>query len=199
MGTTLSIVLGTIIIWLIITYLVMSYQLKHAKEMEETEYGLVEITTDVKRATNELKYKGEDKVFLTIGIDFDGSVVTHEYPKIGTALPHAVETMKEWQSKYGVGFILSTMRSGKLLDDAVNWFNENGIKLYGVQKHPTQETWTDSPKCHCRWMLDDRNIGTPLTTDKNGTPCVDWKKVKELFEPTLRNTYLITREYTKKS
>ena len=30
----------------------------------------------------------------TIAVDFDGTIVTHEYPKIGTELPFATETLK---------------------------------------------------------------------------------------------------------
>ena len=30
----------------------------------------------------------------TIAVDFDGTIVTHEYPKIGTELPFATETFK---------------------------------------------------------------------------------------------------------
>ena len=30
----------------------------------------------------------------TIAVDFDGTIVTHEYPKIGTEIPFAIETLK---------------------------------------------------------------------------------------------------------
>lgn len=78
------------------------------------------------------------------------------------------------------------MRDGKKLDDAVNWFKENDIPLIGVQSHPTQNQWTTSPKCHANFCLDDRNIGTQLTLDSKGVPCVDWKWLEEHFEPLLK-------------
>lgn len=30
----------------------------------------------------------------TIAVDFDGTIVTHEYPKIGREIPFAIETLK---------------------------------------------------------------------------------------------------------
>lgn len=147
------------------------------------------IDYSAQRAIYELKYADEDDLFMAIGIDFDGTVVEHRYPYIGKTLPLAVETMKHWVDKYKVGYILSTMRDGQTLKDAVNWFRDNNIPLYAIQKHPTQHEWTGSPKVHCRWMLDDRNIGTPLKPDSQGIPCVDWEKVNEIFEPTLKATY----------
>ena len=155
-------------------------------------------SVEVKRALNELKYMDDDSVFLTIGIDFDGTVVEHAYPETGKDLPLCVETLKRWQKDYKVGYILSTMRSGKLLDNAVNWFKERGIELYGVQYHPTQHTWTDSNKVHCRYMLDDRNIGSNLTLDTRGVPCIDWAETVRIFEPTLKASYDGMMEYINK-
>ena len=54
---------------------------------------------------------------MKIGIDFDGTCVTHEYPKIGKDIG-AVPVLKELVEK-GHKLILNTMRSGKELEDAV--------------------------------------------------------------------------------
>lgn len=105
------------------------YIYKNAKEMEEGINGMVEITPEIKHALNELKYMEEDKVFQTVALDFDGTVVEHNYPRVGKSLPLCVETLKRWQEKYKVGYILSTMRSGEMLEDAINWFKTNGIEL----------------------------------------------------------------------
>ena len=127
-----------------------------------------------------------DDEMLTIAIDFDCTVIESSYPKVGKSLPNCVETLKRWTTDYKVGLILNTMRDGKKLDDAVNWFKENDIPLIGVQSHPTQNQWTTSPKCHANFCLDDRNIGTQLTLDSKGVPCVDWKWLEEHFEPLLK-------------
>ena len=81
---------------------------------------------------------------MTIAIDFDGTCVTHEYPKIGRENEGCVDVLKELVRE-GHKLILYTMRSGEYLEDAVNWFKEREIPLWGINKNPTQSTWTKSP------------------------------------------------------
>lgn len=125
---------------------------------------------------------------FTIALDFDGTCVSHRYPNIGEEAPKCVETLKKWVDKYNVGLILNTMRSKKELDQAIQWFKNREIPLYGIQKDPHQEEWTDSPKCHANISIDDRNIGCPLKTDSEGIGMVvDWKKINTMVEPILRD------------
>lgn len=119
----------------------------------------------------------------TIGIDFDGTVVTHMYPEVGKDIG-AVPVLKKIV-KSGNKLILFTMRDSKngTLQDAINWFKENGIELYGVNTNPTQAGWTDSPKAHCNIYIDDAALGIPKNFDKeSGRSYVDWKKVEKLLE-----------------
>ena len=60
------------------------------------------------------------KESIVIILDFDGTVVTHEYPRIGKDIG-AVEVLTKLVDN-GHNLILFTMRSGKTLDEAVNWF-----------------------------------------------------------------------------
>ena len=83
-----------------------------------------------------------------IAVDFDGTVVTHAYPHIGNDIG-AVPVLRELIGN-GCRVILYTMRSGRLLDDAVAWFARNDIPLYAVNENPAQREWTDSPKGHLR-------------------------------------------------
>lgn len=117
---------------------------------------------------------------LPICIDFDGSCVFHHFPSVGKEAPHCVETLKKWVDG-GVGLILDTMRSGKELDDAVQWFKDNDIELYGVGKEPSQHKWTSSNKCYGILSIDDRNVGCPLIFEKGERPCVDWKTIDEKY------------------
>ena len=78
-----------------------------------------------------------------IAVDFDGTVVTHAYPHIGNDIG-AVPVLRELIGN-GCRVILYTMRSGRLLDDAVAWFARNDIPLYAVNENPAQREWTDSP------------------------------------------------------
>ena len=64
---------------------------------------------------------------MIIAIDFDGTCVKHAYPEIGEDIG-AVPVLKE-MVKNGHQLILNTMRSGKLLDDAIKWFSDNGMPM----------------------------------------------------------------------
>ena len=129
------------------------------------------------------------KPIITICLDFDGTVVYHDYPRIGQDLPLCVETLKRWQIEYKVGYILFTMRDDKELQDAVNWFKEKGISLYGIQTNPTQHKWTTSPKAHADFSIDDRDGCTPLTQNELGYVGIDWEKLIKIFENRLKTTY----------
>jgi hypothetical protein len=118
-------------------------------------------------------------------IDFDGTVVTHDFPFVGKDIGSVV-VLKKLVEK-GHKLILFTMRShrpyihpdGKprdCLQDAIDWFAENEIPLYGINTNPTQHEWTDSPKAYGQLMIDDIAIGVPLKFDKelSPRPFVDW-------------------------
>lgn len=114
------------------------------------------------------------------GVDFDGTMVQHAYPEIGEDIPHAVETLLLLCESHEV--ILWTMRSGDRLRDAVLWCSERGIRLYGVNEHPGQTSWTGSPKAYANMYIDDAALGCPLVTDPGEPrPRVDWLKVQELL------------------
>jgi hypothetical protein len=72
---------------------------------------------------------------------------------------------------------------GMFLTDAVNWFKENNIPLYGIQTNPTQKNWTTSPKSYAEIMIDDSALGCPLKYDSTISlrPFVDWDKVEEML------------------
>jgi hypothetical protein len=113
-----------------------------------------------------------------IVIDCDGTVMTHDYPKIGKDIG-AVPVLKELiDNKHQL--ILFTMRSGKTLNDAVNWFKENEIPLFGIQTNPTQHEWTDSPKAYGQLIIDDAAAFAPLRLDLSysNRPFIDWDKMR---------------------
>ena len=113
-----------------------------------------------------------------IAIDFDGTVVTHEYPHIGEDAG-AVPVLKELLANRN-RLILLTMRSGKLLEKALQWFEERNIPLYAVNANPEQSRWTESPKVYANLYIDDSNLGCPLKTmDGVARPFADWVKIRE--------------------
>lgn len=118
-----------------------------------------------------------------IAVDFDGTVVTHEYPDVGNDVPYAVEVLKRLDAN-GVKIILWTMRHGTELQDAVNWYEKKGIPLFGINQNPQQIEWTQSPKCYAQVYVDDAAIGCPVKrpmSDK-GRPFVDWQAVEKLLQ-----------------
>lgn len=129
---------------------------------------------------------------MTIAIDFDGTCVTHEYPNIGREVEGCVDVLKELVHE-GHKLILYTMRSGKHLKEAKDWFKEREIPLWGVNENPTQNAWTTSPKIYANLYIDDAACGCPLIYDKSkaSRPFVDWDAVKIIL---LRNGFI---NYTK--
>ena len=118
---------------------------------------------------------------MYIAVDFDGTCVTHEYPNIGKDIG-AVPVLKKLTAN-GHKLILNTMRSGDDLSDAVKWFEENEISLYGINNNPSQKFWTDSPKVYAHLYIDDAALGCPLKNDLSISerPFVDWKVIEKYF------------------
>lgn len=114
--------------------------------------------------------------------DFDGTMVTHEFPSVGRDIG-AVPWLQKL-NELGAGIILWTMRSDDpekkrfVLTDAVRWCHENGIALFGVNKNPDQD-WSSSPKAYAHYYIDDASVFTPLVVSKSKgeRPYVDWSIV----------------------
>jgi hypothetical protein len=118
---------------------------------------------------------------MDILVDFDGTCVMHEYPRVGKDNPNCVKVLKDLV-KAGHKIIIFTMRSGKTLDDAVKWYEKHDIKVYGVNTNPTQKSWTASPKAYGQLIVDDISLGIPLVENENERPYVDWYGVEELLK-----------------
>ena len=97
---------------------------------------------------------------IKIAVDFDGTIVDHEYPAIGKEKLFAFQTLKELE-KMGARLILWTFRTGKELDAAVAYCRKNGIEFYAVNKNYPEEIFdeTVSRKIDADIYIDDRNIG----------------------------------------
>jgi hydroxymethylpyrimidine pyrophosphatase-like HAD family hydrolase len=97
---------------------------------------------------------------VKIAVDFDGTIVEHDYPGIGKEKLFAFQTLKELE-KLGANLILWTFRTGKELDEAVDYCRENGIEFYAVNKNYPEEVFdeTVSRKINADIYIDDKNIG----------------------------------------
>ena len=143
---------------------------------------------------------------MDIVLDFDGTVVTHDFPEIGGEIG-AVPVLRKLVA-HGHRLILFTMRSdreetggvkdgtivdakGMFLTDAIKWFEQNKIPLYGIQKNPTQHTWTTSPKAYGQMIIDDAALGCLLIYGMHLRPYAEWQKIDfSLTEMQLFNTAL---------
>jgi hypothetical protein len=115
-------------------------------------------------------------------VDFDGTVVTHEYPEIGDNVPFAQSVLQRLVDA-DVKIILWTMRSGEYLDAAVDWFKSANVPLWGINENPEQKGWTDSPKAYAQVYIDDAALGCPLRGRFDGKrPMVDWKAAEKQLE-----------------
>lgn len=119
---------------------------------------------------------------MDIAIDFDGTCVTHEYPRVGNDIG-AVPVLKKLIDA-GHQLILFSMRSDKEQQDAVDWFAKNNIPLYGININPDQLSWTKSNKAYAQLYIDDASLGCPLIYDTKiaRRPFVDWVKVEEILK-----------------
>lgn len=100
---------------------------------------------------------------MIIAVDFDGTCVKHRYPMVGEDVDGAVSVLKELVRK-GHKIILYTMRGGDTLDDAISWFIDNDIELWGINRNPEQYGWSSSPKVFANLYIDDAALGIPLIT-----------------------------------
>lgn len=123
-----------------------------------------------------------------LAIDFDGTCVTHEFPKIGRDIG-AQRVLKRLVAA-GHRLILWTMRSSGRADgtdplgDAVAWFAKNAIPLFGINGNPEQSSWTGSPKAYAHLYVDDAALGAPLLPGLKGEkPFLDWLRVERMLFP----------------
>jgi hypothetical protein len=135
---------------------------------------------------------------ITFNIDFDGTCTTHDFPRVGKDIGAARVLNRLVQN--GHQLILFTMRNDSddvlnehfeivtkgvtYLTEAVNWFKENDIPLYGIQSNPTQHLWTSSPKSYAQFMIDDTALGCPLIFNPvySNRPFVDWAKIEGILK-----------------
>lgn len=116
-----------------------------------------------------------DYTGVKIAVDFDGTIVEHDYPAIGKEKLFAFQTLKEIEKK-GALLILWTFRAGKELEEAVDYCRKNGLEFYAVNKNYPEEVFDEknvSRKINADIYIDDKNIG--------GFP--GWSNIWQLLNP----------------
>lgn len=118
---------------------------------------------------------------MIFAIDFDGTCVEHEFPKVGPDVPGAVGVLREL-SAAGHQLILWTVRDIKHQQDAEHWFLDRKISLWAVNKNPEQLPWSRSRKAYAHYYIDDLALGCPLVhRPGEDRPFVDWVRMRELL------------------
>lgn len=121
------------------------------------------------------------KAGYVIAIDFDGTIVTHEYPYVGKPVRLAKEVIKMLLDN-GHRCFLYTMRDGSELMDAIEYCQDNELQMWGWNESPEQ--FSESPKQYATFYIDDAAVGCPLLYDPKVSrrPFVNWVAVARYFE-----------------
>ena len=111
---------------------------------------------------------------MKIAVDFDGTIVTHEYPAIGEEIPFATDTLRQLIAD-GHQLILWSVREGKTLDEAVEWCKQRGVEFWAINRDYPEERIENnnhySRKLKVDMFIDDRNVG--------GLP--DWGQIYQII------------------
>ena len=94
-------------------------------------------------------------------IDFDGTIVTEEYPAIGKPIPATIDFIRAIQ-KRGDKWILLTMREGKSLREALTFLVLRKCFPAAINDNLPErvEQWGNNPrKVYADVYIDDHNAG----------------------------------------
>ncbi|MCI6476599.1 MAG: hypothetical protein MSA38_02260 [Bacteroidales bacterium] len=140
---------------------------------------------------------------MIIAVDFDGTIVEHEYPKIGKEKIFATETLRQLIND-GHRLILWTVREGELLDEAVEWCRQRGVEFYAVNKDFPEENISKneqfSRKIKADVWIDDLNVGglpdwgtiyRIITEKKTLQQVIEEKLVNQLPKPQKKKWWQI--------
>lgn len=115
---------------------------------------------------------------MIIAVDFDGTIVEHDYPRIGKPIPFAIETLIQLQ-KENHKLILWSVREGKLLQEAIDYCGQNGLFFYAANENymgERVESEKYARKLAADLFIDDRNLG--------GLP--DWGIIYNAIQATIQ-------------
>lgn len=92
--------------------------------------------------------------------DFDGTIVTNEFPNIGEPIKEVIDLIKEIK-KQGHYIILNTMREDDYLQEAISFCNAFQIKFDVVNDNlpHMKEFYGNNPrKIFANYYIDDHNM-----------------------------------------
>lgn len=107
---------------------------------------------------------------MILAIDFDSTICENEFPNIGTPIPNAFPVLKKLQ-QLGHQLILWSCRSGKELNDAIEFCEEKGLQFDAINENVDNLNFETSNKIYADIYIDDRGI--------NGIP--DWIDIYKII------------------
>ena len=124
--------------------------------------------------------------FNIIAIDFDGTLCSNAYPKIGKPNRELIKLLKYHKAYSKDKYILYTCRTGKLLDEAVEWCKNQGLYFNAVNENIPEvlDNWRnddgtvdESRKITYTVLIDDRNLFMSSVNDNQ----TDYKEVNKIL------------------
>jgi len=122
---------------------------------------------------------------MIIAIDFDGTIVDHQFPEIGEPRPFALQTLKKWK-KDGHSLILWTCRNDvdpalngrKILTEAVDFLHSHQVFFDAINKNVQGLGFDPVPKVYADLYIDDRMLGI-----------IDWPQLDIAVSLMAKNNY----------
>ncbi len=100
---------------------------------------------------------------LIISVDFDGTIIEHNFPEIKTPIPYAIEALKLIKAS-GHKLILWTCREDiperNYLSEAIEYCTKNGVEFDAINdnvKPYEDHLYTNSRKVYANLYIDDKN------------------------------------------
>lgn len=126
---------------------------------------------------------------LVIGLDFNGTCLTYNFPD---GIGHDIGAVPVLRRIIDAGHQIVLMTGAdrepmeaqqmECYQKSIEWFEKNGIPLVGINNNPTL-TYQPKKLC-CDLYIDDHCLGIPMTANYalSDRPFVDWQRVEILLE-----------------
>lgn len=97
---------------------------------------------------------------MIIAIDFDDTIVSNNYPKIGNLKENAKKIINKLY-KEGNIIIIWTCRHDKKLQDVITFLKDNEIKYNYINENENEliKKYGDTRKVNADIYIDDKNLG----------------------------------------
>ena len=133
----------------------------------------------------ELKKHTKSPRETILAVDFDGTVVPHDFPNIGDPLDGAIQTLKDLKNA-GYTLIMWTCRESHYLVDAINCCRAQGIEFRSINHNTNEDEWAGSRKIYADVYIDDKNVGG----------FIGWDKIRKILLPTINDKGVIYDIYS---